>query len=364
MEPVGPDSCHEGMTLPDVDSRRARYGDVATALALHSDRSLRDLVAAAPIAGAGIGGVNVLLDVEGAPVFVKRVPLTDLELRPEHVRSTANLFGLPTFCQYGVGSPGFGAWRELATHEMTTNWVLAGRSPGFPLLYHWRVVTGLPPRPPPQEYVDVDGAVAYWHGSAAVRQRLAALAGSSASLLLFLEYVPHSLRDWLTSQLADDRTDAPCAMVEREIMAVVSAMSAESLVHFDAHFRNVLTDGQRLFVSDFGLATSARFDLSPAERVFLRTHRTHDGGHLVTELVNLLVTGLGGVTGPAERNEFVCRWAAGARPVALPPAAAAVLTRYAPVAAVMNDFYWKLHGESRKTPYPAAAIRRACTAIR
>jgi len=45
----------------------------------------------------------------GAPVFVKRIPLTHLERRPEHAGSTANLFGLPVCYQYGVGSTGFGA---------------------------------------------------------------------------------------------------------------------------------------------------------------------------------------------------------------------------------------------------------------
>jgi hypothetical protein len=39
-----------------------------------------------------------------------------------------------------------------------------------------------------------------------------------------------------------------------------------------------------------------------------------------------------------------------------------VFTRYAPVAVVMNDFYWKLFGESRATPYPADEIERACAA--
>jgi hypothetical protein len=62
--------------------------------------------------GVGIGGGAATLTVGGVPVFAKRIPLTDLERRPEHVRSTANLFGVPAFCQYGVGGPGFGAWRE------------------------------------------------------------------------------------------------------------------------------------------------------------------------------------------------------------------------------------------------------------
>ncbi|MGH3682730.1 MAG: hypothetical protein ACRDT2_21060 [Natronosporangium sp.] len=102
-------------------ARVAGYGDVSTALALRSDEQLRALVAQAPSIGSGIGGASARLAVEGRPVFVKRVPLTDLERRPEHVMSTANLFRLPSFFQYGVGSAGFGAWRELAAHVMTTN---------------------------------------------------------------------------------------------------------------------------------------------------------------------------------------------------------------------------------------------------
>lgn len=76
--------------------------------------------------------------------------LTDPERQPEHVRSTANLLELPVFCQYGIGTiggPGSGAWRELAVHTMTTNWVLAAEYEGFPLMYHWRVLPDSTPCP-------------------------------------------------------------------------------------------------------------------------------------------------------------------------------------------------------------------------
>jgi hypothetical protein len=122
--------------------RVSRYSDVSSALALRSDRQLGELVEQAQVLGSGIGGTSVVLDVDGVAVFAKRVPLTDLERRGDNVMSTANLFGLPAFCQYGVGSPSFGAWRELVANTMATNWVLAGRSASFPLLYHWRVLPG------------------------------------------------------------------------------------------------------------------------------------------------------------------------------------------------------------------------------
>jgi hypothetical protein len=118
------------------DARLAAYGTVSTALALRSDRELRELVDSAEPLGLGGGGLPSRLEVSGTPVFVKRVPLTELERLPDHVRSTANVFGLPTFCHYGINTPGFGVWREVAAHTMTTNWVLAGQYPGFPLMYH------------------------------------------------------------------------------------------------------------------------------------------------------------------------------------------------------------------------------------
>lgn len=129
--------------------------------------------------GSGIGGRRAEMEVAGVPVFVKRVPLTDVELRPEHVRSTANLFELPLFYQYGVGSAGFGAWRELAAHLMTTAWVLRNEYAGFPLLYHWRVLPDRPPVDFADEFGGIAGAVAHWEGSPAVRRRLEAVGRSS-----------------------------------------------------------------------------------------------------------------------------------------------------------------------------------------
>jgi hypothetical protein len=57
--------------------------------------------------------------------------------------STANLFDLPTYCQYGIGGPpSFNAWRELAANIIVTDAVLAGETQSFPILYHWRVLPG------------------------------------------------------------------------------------------------------------------------------------------------------------------------------------------------------------------------------
>ncbi|MEU8364298.1 serine/threonine protein phosphatase [Nonomuraea sp. NPDC048882] len=343
-------------------ARVRRHDEVASTLASYGDRRLGEELERARPLGAGIGGTSVLLDVGGVPVFAKRIPLTDLERRAGNERSTANLFGVPAFCQYGltaIGSAGFGAWRELAAGEMTTEWVLNGRSAAFPLLYHWRVLPGAPP--PADEHADVEAAVRYWEGSAAVRERLHALAAAPASIVLFQEFIPQRLDTWLAAQLAAGRDAATAAgaMIESCLLADVTFMNGAGLMHFDGHFANLLTDGERLYLADFGLATSSRFDLSEQEIDFLGRNRTHDAGYALMRLVNWLVTAFCGVTAPPERNDFVRACAAGADPAGAPPSLARAISRYAPVAALMNDFYWNLYGTSRTTPFPDDRIEHA-----
>ncbi|MER5639195.1 protein kinase family protein [Kitasatospora sp. NPDC002227] len=344
-----------------IGARQAAHGAVSTALAGFGDRELSALVDAAAPVGAGIGGKTALLEVAGRQVFVKRVPLTDLERRPEHVRSTANLFDLPAFCQYGVGligGPGFGAWRELAVHTITTDWVLAGEHEGFPLMYHWRVLPDSTPLP--EGLADVDRAVAYWGGGAQVRRRIEALRESSASIALFLEYIPQNLHQWLGTQVeAGERaTDLACALVEKELAAGTSFMNSRGLLHFDAHFENILTDGRSLYFADYGLALSAGFQLSPSEAEFFDRHRSYDRGFTATYLVNWLLTALYGFRREDREGRYalVREFAEGKRPTGIPAEAAAILARHAPVAAVVSGFNREFQQRSRETPYPSELV--------
>jgi hypothetical protein len=350
---------------PDMprDARLTAHSAVSTSLALCSDRALRELVDTAVPIGSGIGGKSALLEVAGTPVFVKRVPLTALETQPENVRSTANLFGLPVFCQYGVGttgSPGFGAWRELAVHTMTTNWVLAAEYEGFPLMYHWRVLPDSTPLP--EELADVEQAVAYWGGGSQVRRRIEALQQSSASLALFLEHIPQTLHQWLGARVAagDEAANRACAMTEKNLEAGISFMNGRGLLHFDAHFDNILTDGRRLYFADYGLAISSRFELSQDEVGFFDRHQVYDRCYTATYLVNWLVTALYGYQREDRdgRYALVRAYAEGKRPTGVPEAASAILTRHAPLAAGVSDFNLRLQRESRETPYPLEELDR------
>jgi hypothetical protein len=346
-------------------ARLRRHAAIASSLANLSDRELHRMVDEIAVVGSGIGGIRKLLLVDGIPVFVKCVPLTDLERRPENVMSTANMFDLPLGCQYGVGSPSFGAWRELAANAMTTGWVLAGESDSFLLMHHWRVLDGLSDvAAKPEELANIEGMVEYWHGCAAMRQRLEAIAQSTAMVTLFLEYIPQGLTEWLEGQVARDADAAAAAieMVEHSLRSDVAFMNAGGLFHFDAHFGNIRTDGERLYFADFGLATSPQFELSAAESSFLATNISHDACHTITRLVDWLVTELTCVPDPQARDEFIRRTLNGDELIGLFPSAAAIIKRYAPIAVVINEFYRKLHLEDRTTPYPVAEIKRACAA--
>ncbi len=303
----------------------------------------------------GIGGTTARLDIGGVAVFVKRVPVTDRERWPGHRLSTANLFDLPSFYQYGVGSTGFSAWRELASHQLANAWIHDGSCESFPLMYHWRE---LPDVPTPPLHDDIDDTVRYWAGSRAVARRLHELAASTASLVLFLEFLPQSWSDWLAERFAQGGSAAESAFTVAATawQQGVEEMRSHAMVHFDAHPRNILTDGRRLYFADFGLALHSRFALSPAEREFLDRHQDFDRYDVVKYLVNAFVSALR----PDEDRDSVIRAAAaGDLPHGLPGPAARFLRRHAAVAALMNEFYASVVAGPNTARYPAAALTEA-----
>ncbi|MEV7625088.1 serine/threonine protein phosphatase [Actinoplanes sp. NPDC089786] len=319
----------------DHQDRSRRHARVAGALAAMSDAEVGTLAAAAEGRAGGVGGHTGTIEVGGVPVFVKNVPVTALELAHRH--STANLFGLPMHYHYGIGSAGFGAWRELATHELTTGWVLSGAFAGFPLMYHWRV------RPHPPEPVDVEQWDEHWHRSPAIRRRLVALAEAPAVVTLFLELLPYTMDRWLTERSADPEwadagstgagsTGAESAGAEwadAELRRGAAFMRSHGLLHLDAHFHNLLTDGHRVYFADFGLALHEGFDLDAEEAAFLERHRGYDAAYVRAHLHHWLA-----------RHDK--------------PA----IARNRDVAASTLDFWRRLEAD-RRTPYPAEQIDRA-----
>jgi len=328
------------------------------------DRALIDVVRDATGRATGIGGSVGVASVAGTTVFVKRIPLTDLEAAAGNVGSTANLFALPPACHYGLGSPGMGVWREIAAHAATTQWVLDGRCEGFPLAYHWRILPLVPfPDGPPDELAEVERMVAFWDGSPAVRSRLTAVLGATASVALFCEPIAHPLGPWLGDRVRARRAsaDAALAMVDAGLRAVVSFLHRQGWVHFDAHVGNLLTDGRTVYLTDFGLVASTGFALDPDERAFVRANRTHDLAYVRTELANWIAREIAGYGDRQDRIAFLRGCADRQDAPGLEGVAASLVRGYAPTAAIMNDFYEALYAQRRTVPYPARALARAGT---
>jgi hypothetical protein len=172
-----------------TDARADLHRRLSALLASRSDVELAEL-AGGRVTSIGVGGDATSADVDGVPLFIKRVPLTDREIA--HRGSTANLFGLPVHCQYGMGGPSFNAWRELTANIIVIDAVLAGETQSFPMLYRWRVLPGR--STVAAEHADIDMVVAAYGGHPAVRARLEALAAASQRLVLFCEYIGSARR--------------------------------------------------------------------------------------------------------------------------------------------------------------------------
>lgn len=331
-----------------IDERRRRHEVLAARLTALSDPQLEALLAGTNALRVNSHGNQAgVIEVDGAKVFVKKIALTDRERSPANERSTANVFDLPGFYQYGVGSAGFGAWRELSACLGASAWALSGECPLFPTVHHWRVLPRLRRLPlSAEQAAHLERLVQHWEGSDAVRARLEAIFAASATIVLFLEYVPQNLRQWLEARVNDRPVDtaleAAILRIGDQWREAAAFMNARGMLHFDLNTSNLLTDGEQVYVADFGLALCAAFDLSPAERAFFETHRLYDRCYVDWNFVQWLTP----------RDE----------PRDLTPALTRRLERCAPVAGAFGTFLDTVSKVSKTTPFPLSELTAALAA--
>ncbi len=329
-----------------LDQRRRTHERLAAHLASLSDDQLAALLAQTDAWRVNsLGNQSGVIEVDGAKVFVKKLALTDLERSA--AGHTANLFGLPMFYHYGVGSAGFGAWRELSAALRASAWALSGESAHFSLVHHWRV-TPRAARTPllPEQQASLERGVAYWAHSDAVRARLEAIVASTASITLFVEHAPQTLFEWLASRLGGEAADAAAEAAILRLCAqwreAAAFMNERGLLHFDLHRHNVLTDGEDIYVADFGLALCADFELAEEERAFFERHRQFDRGYVEWAASEWLTPETGAP--PLTRG------------------LSALVDATAPAAAILRTFFTALRDESKTASFPAAELEAALAA--
>lgn len=353
---------------PDLDARRSSYSSLSAQLVHLDDREF-SATFKAPGPHRGPWGHSYASEFNRTKVFVKRIPLTEAEAaRPW---STRNAFKLPPYYNYGVGSAGFGAFRELVAHMKTTNWVLQGATHAFPMLVHHRVLRRVVK--PGKHRTLTPAYVAHWNGSRAVGDYMQARAAAPAEIWLILEYVPHRMSDWIW-----DHQDQVDDIVE-QLFAAIALMRRNDMVHFDLHFGNVLTDGTTARVTDFGLINDENFHLTKNERSFLRRHDHYDYGTVIgclgltpwwklfslEEAARRPILRRHPWLDSANTHEEVARGflehvdSMTSGPLKVHPVYAQALRRYAPVVLYMTRFISAMRSNPRKnTPYDDEHVRR------
>lgn len=359
-----------------LDWRSRQYFQLSSRLAQLNSAQLQQWLAGGALEGPSGGwGCHQRLALGETQVFVKRLPIAALEY--DNLFSTQNLYGLPTYCSYGLGSTGLNVFRELLTHLKTTDWVLEGEIAAFPLLYHYRI---LPLASAPSAIAPAQLAtyIASWGGSQAAGRYLAERASARHELVLMLEPLPQVLEDWLRShphqlQPALDR-----------LLAALDFLRVRGMVHFDAHLRNVLTDGEQIYLSDFGLMLDRSFSLSPAEICFLQQHVGYDYGEVLRNLGHL-IRPLYEACSPATQQQIRARYAIDP---ALPPYAqglallaqieqiqadgslplspvyVANIVKYRPIIGLMQQFFADMWSNPHKdTVFPETALNQLLQAV-
>lgn len=224
-------------------------------------------------------GRNYNIVLGQSKVFVKRIRLTNLEYK--NLFSTKNLYNLPTYFNYGVGSIGLGVFRELITHIKTTNWVLEGEIASFPLMYHYRIIPFSGARENVEEE-NYQSFVEYWGNNASIENYVLDRANANYELILFLEYIPHVLATWLQE---NPNQLEKCL---DELHKTITFLRTKEIIHFDAHFYNILTDGQQIYLTDFGLVLDKSFTLTKDEESFFQENQFYDYGEVLRNLGHII----------------------------------------------------------------------------
>jgi hypothetical protein len=303
-------------------------------------------------------------------VFVKRIPITRMEY--DRLFSTENLYRLPVFYNYGVGSAGFGAFRELIAHIKTTNWVLEGAIENFPLMYHYRIRPFHDTRPELNEEWH-QGYIRYWNGDERVDHYIRERQKAPYEAVICLEHIPHVLEAWMANN-----TDSWETVLDG-MQRAIAFLRDQGIIHFDAHFWNILVNDGIPYLTDFGLVLDKNFSLNAEEKAFFRRHIDYDYAEFFSGLQwslyatydRLTTRGKEAVKRRYEIENDKDHSRMGALLLQnieeihakdlmkLGPYAVDQIIRHRSLIMTMQQFYSQLQRNSKKdTPYPHIRIRR------
>jgi hypothetical protein len=268
-----------GVTVP-LTSRVAACRALSQRFASLDDEELAALVVGTRLSSGWGAAHQIALD--GTRFLAKRIPVTEVERAD--LKSTRNPYGIPSYLNYPFGSPGLGVGRELQFAVKASRWVESGDCPAFPILIHHRLLEG--PRGhlaaldrEPERFV---GFTKYRWNEPSMNAYLADRATARHELVMVFEHLPHAAVDWIAGRPHD------VGWIVDDVRRVIAFLRSHEVVHFDSDLFNVRTDGQRAYLTDFGLVLDRQFELSDDEHDFLDHHRHFDDGNLLLSAAHQL----------------------------------------------------------------------------
>jgi len=270
--------------LNDIAVRKRQYFKLNSKLHYFDDEQIRTLIGKPDGEPHRSKTLNIIVD--GSRVFIKRIPLAKLDY--ENPFATRNHYQLPHSFNYNVGTLGINVYREVLAHVKTTNWVLEGSQEHFPLMYHFRVLPIVKKdarKGEKDDYAELEEYqryLKYWDNNPNIRRYLDDKISAEYEMVLFLEYLPTTLKDWQETNIS--KLDS----VLVKLRSIIDFTRSQGIVHFDAHFGNIMICEGVPYLTDFGLVLDEDFDLDEGEREFMQAHSDIDYGEYLSSTINHL----------------------------------------------------------------------------
>lgn len=256
-----------------MNNRLKKYNKTKDILHYTSTTDLIKLVFKG-IVGQGYG-INSIIDVNDTKIFTKTIPVTKIDL--ENMYNTSNIHNLPTYYNYGVGSAGFGCWRELAFHIKASNWVIDNKCPNFPILYHYRIIENKTVATKFDKYKFNKINFEYWSSNENIELYIKNRSNTNHFIVICLEYFPLTLNK---TNIIKENVD----WYQKQILTIILFLKKQKVIHFDAHPGNLVTDEKILILTDFGLVLDKSFSLSKQEISFFNRNTDYDKATLISNI--------------------------------------------------------------------------------
>lgn len=265
----------DGGKVDVLKNRANTYHKLATKFSYLSEANLKQFLYNSNEKSKGVGK-NYVFEIENVKVFAKSLKVTQKEY--DNMFDTSNLFNLPTFYNYGIGSYGINVWRELLMHIKTTQFVLNNECVNFPLLYHYRII-----KEKKEHTVKYnDYYIKYWNSDKNIKKYLDEKNKTVYRLILLLEYFPYASYERIpkTRDIKSFYSQA---------YNIINFLNKRNILHFDAHLGNFLVDkNDVIYLTDYGLVIDKEFYLSRDEIKFFDQNEKYDRNMICYSTINAI----------------------------------------------------------------------------